>query len=269
MIKGIMANIDVKMGVTTILARVEAAYLQRSKDLQTRKPRLVSVSKTKPIEAIIEAYSTGQRHFGENYANEIIDKGLNEQILKECGDIKWHYIGRVQTNKINKIVKIPGLYMIETIDSEKLANNVDKAWAKIEKPDKGPLKVFLQINTSGEEEKNGIAPGNVTELYRYVNENCKNLKLEGLMTIGRFGHDYSAGPNPDFECLLQCHKIVCETFNLNPADVQLSMGMSDDFEHAIQRGSTNVRVGSSIFGYRPKKNEGNSNANDASGGSNS
>lgn len=82
-------------------------------------------------------------------------------------------------------------------------------------------------------EKNGIAPKNVTELYRYINENCKNLKLEGLMTIGRFGHDYSTGPNPDFECLLQCHQIVCETFNLNPADVQLSMGMSDDFEQAV------------------------------------
>lgn len=85
--------------------------------------------------------------------------------------------------------------------------------------------------------KNGINPNEVIELYRHIVDNCKNLQLEGLMTIGRFGHDYSTGPNPDFECLLQCHTNVCNTFNLNPAVVHMSMGMSDDFEQAVSHPS--------------------------------
>lgn len=83
---------------------------------------------------------------------------------------------------------------------------------------------------------------------------CCYFSLEGLMTIGRFGYDLSHGPNPDFLCLRKCRDDLCEELGLNWRDVGLSMGMSDDFEHAISLGSTNVRVGSSIFGARPKKN---------------
>lgn len=78
------------------------------------------------------------------------------------------------------------------------------------------------------------------ELYRHIIEKCKNLKLEGLMTIGRFGHDYSTGPNPDFICLVECHANVCKTFNLSPSDVHLSMGMSDDFEQAVSHPYQNL-----------------------------
>lgn len=82
-------------------------------------------------------------------------------------------------------------------------------------------------------EKSGVNPENVIPLCRYIRETCTNLKLEGLMTIGKFGHDYSTGPNPDFISLMQCHKDVCEAFSLNEADVEISMGMSDDFEEAV------------------------------------
>lgn len=84
----------------------------------------MAVSKTKPIETIIEAYNAGQRHFGENYVQELVDKANSLEILENCKDIKWHFIGHLQTNKINKVMKLPGLYMIETIDSEKMAEAV-------------------------------------------------------------------------------------------------------------------------------------------------
>lgn len=82
-------------------------------------------------------------------------------------------------------------------------------------------------------------PDAVVELYRHIVENCKHLSAKGLMTIGRFGHDYSTGPNPDFICLLDCHKNVCNTFDLPPTDVQISMGMSDDFEQAVSWNAIN------------------------------
>lgn len=81
--------------------------------------------------------------------------------------------------------------------------------------------------------KSGIEPSAVIDLYRHITENCKHLLAKGVMTIGMFGYDYSLGPNPDFVCLLDCHKNVCNTFNLSPENVQISMGMSDDFEQAV------------------------------------
>lgn len=123
--------------------------------------------------------------------------------------------------------------MIETVDSEKLASNLDSAWGKLSKPDNEKLRVLVQINTSSEGVKNGVEPDDCTKLYRYILENCKNLKLVGIMTIGKFGHDYSTGPNPDFICLMKCHEDVCKTFGLDPDDVHVSMGMSDDFEKAV------------------------------------
>lgn len=88
---------------------------------------------------------------------------------------------------------------------------------------------LLYINLA----KSGVEPNSVIDVYRHILENCKHLSLKGLMTIGKFGYDYSLGPNPDFICLLQCHKNVCSTFNLTPEQVDISMGMSDDFEHAV------------------------------------
>lgn len=81
--------------------------------------------------------------------------------------------------------------------------------------------------------KSGIEPSDAIDLYRHIMEKCQHLTPKGLMTIGKFGYDYSLGPNPDFLCLIECQKNVCNTFNLSPDDVHLSMGMSDDFEQAV------------------------------------
>lgn len=84
----------------------------------------MAVSKTKPVEAILEAYEEGQRHFGENYVQELQEKANNQLILEKCKDIKWHFIGHLQSNKVKKVVQLPNLYMIETIDNKKIAEAV-------------------------------------------------------------------------------------------------------------------------------------------------
>lgn len=99
---------------------------------------------------ILEAYEVGQRHFGENYVQELVDKATDSVILEKCKDIKWHFIGHLQNNKVNKVLGIPNLYLIETLDSQKLANNLNKSWPKFGPPD-SKLRVMLQVNTSKEE----------------------------------------------------------------------------------------------------------------------
>lgn len=149
------------------------------------------------------------------------------------------------------IAKSPNLYLVETIGSIKVADMLDKAIAQEEKP---PLQVFVQVNTSGEEQKSGEDEAGSIELCRHVREKCAHLKLSGLMTIGAFDHDLSVGPNPDFQRLIAVRAQVCVALGIAEEDLELSMGMSNDFEHAIDVGSTNVRVGSTIFGARaPKK----------------
>jgi len=253
MFRSKMSEIDIKGGVRAILQRIDEAYAQRPKDIQAPKPCLVAVSKTKPIQLILDAYSVGQRHFGENYVKELVDKSRDKVILEKCPEIKWHFIGHLQNNKINKVIKLPNLYMIQTVDSQKLAEGLNSALEKNEADNKEPFKILIQINTSGEEAKNGVHPSEACELYKFIKENCKNLSVEGIMTIGAFGHDYSSGPNPDFIRLMQVHKTLCQENKLDPASFHVSMGMSDDFEEAIEMGSTIVRVGSSIFGHRERK----------------
>lgn len=135
-------------------------------DILTQKPFLVAVSKTKTVEDIIEAYSNGeQQHFGENYAKELAEKGTHKLLLDNCPNIKWHFIGNLQRNNVNKIIDLPGLYMIETVDSEKLAAAVDRSWGSRGRPGE-KLRVLVQVNTSHEENKGGINPADVTTLYR-------------------------------------------------------------------------------------------------------
>ncbi|XP_066246501.1 pyridoxal phosphate homeostasis protein [Euwallacea similis] len=248
-----MAEVNVKKGLKTALQRIEDACSKRSMEFRDLKPRLVAVSKVKPAELIVEVYEAGQRHFGENYVQELQEKSMHPLILEKCPDIKWHFIGHLQTNKINKVLSIPNLYIIETVHSRKLASQLNNNW-----PNFGPadskLKIMVQVNTSGEKEKSGVNPSDVTEITNYVLKECHNLRFEGLMTIGEYGYDYSKGPNPDFLSLIKCRDEVCKRLGLDWKEVELSMGMSNDFDKAIEMGSTNVRVGQLIFGERQYKN---------------
>lgn len=233
---------DVVKALRLVREKISAA----SKDLSGPTPRLVAVSKTKPKELVIAAYNEGQRHFGENYIQELLEKANSAEILRDCPDIKWHFIGRLQSNKVPKLPKIPNLFMVETLESQKTAAALNTTWAAHDLP---PLGVMVQVNTSGEEQKNGIEPRDVSQLVKFLSSECPSLKFSGLMTIGMAEHDQS-GPNPDFVCLAKCREDLCAELGLNLQDVELSMGMSADFEEAIRMGSTSVRVGSTIFGQR-------------------
>ncbi len=216
------------------------------RNLRSTKPRLVAVTKTKPVEMILCAHKQGQRHFGENYVQELVEK--SQHPLMAQLDICWHFIGHLQRNKCNNLVACPHLWAVETVDSERLASTLNASWER--KGTDQKLRVFVQVNTSGEASKHGSSGDEVVPLVKHVVTNCNGLMFMGLMTIGRIGHNYS---NPDFEYLVETRRRLCEDLSLEVEKVELSMGMSSDFEQAIDAGSTNVRVGSILFGARNPK----------------
>lgn len=237
-----MSEVDVARALQLVRGKIAAV----SAGLPGPTPRLVAVSKTKPKELVIAAYNEGQRNFGENYIQELLEKANDPEILRDCPQIRWHFIGRLQSKKVNKLPKIPNLFMVETLESQKTAGALNNAWTASGLP---PLNVMVQVNTSGEEQKNGIEPRDASELVKFLMKECPSLKFAGLMTIGMAERD-NTGPNPDFLCLAKCREEMCSELGLSVSDVELSMGMSADFEDAIRMGSTNVRVGSTIFGQR-------------------
>ncbi|EMG45562.1 hypothetical protein SBY92_004918 [Candida maltosa Xu316] len=211
------------------------------------KTNLVAVSKLKPSSDIMALYSIGVRHFGENYVQELISKA-NE--LPD--DIQWHFIGGLQSGKTKDLSKhVKNLYAVETVDGLKKCKQLNNTREKVEGE---VINVFLQVNTSGEEQKSGFK--NFEELQETVeyllSDESKKLNFLGIMTIGSFSESVSKdGENQDFKKLVDLKKQLDEKYNL---DLQLSMGMSNDYEQAIKQGSTNVRVGTTIFGARPPRN---------------
>ncbi|CAB9513754.1 Pyridoxal phosphate homeostasis protein [Seminavis robusta] len=211
--------------------------------------RLVAVSKTKPLELLQQAYDANQRIFGENYAQELVEKA--GQMPK---DVQWHFIGSLQSNKANALVKsvvpVSAQLTVETVSSLKLANKLNNAMEALEEadcPKDKKLNIFIQINTSGEESKSGIEPSEAVSLCKEISDKCNRLFIQGLMTIG------APGDLGCFDTLIQCRDQVCSDLGLESLEV--SMGMSGDFEAAIERGATNVRVGSTVFGARDYSNK--------------
>ncbi|KAK8496679.1 hypothetical protein V6N12_063939 [Hibiscus sabdariffa] len=216
----------------------------------------------RPVSLLRQVYDAGHRCFGENYVQELVEKAPQ---LPD--DIEWHFIGNLQSNKVKPLIAgVPNLAMVETVDDEKIANHLNRAVGNLERK---PLKVLVQVNTSGEEfnialhhviaAKSGVEPSGCVELVKHVSLNCPNLQFCGLMTIGM--PDYTSTPE-NFKTLANCRSEVCKALGIPEEQCELSMGMSGDFELGcvseirIEMGSTNVRVGSTIFGAReyPKKN---------------
>lgn len=229
-----------------VLAKVGAAVAARTtregRGGGPQSVRLVAVSKTKPVELLSEAYEAGHRHFGENYVQELVQKAPE---LPE--DIKWHFIGRLQSNKVSSLIKgCPKLACVETVTSEKLARALNKAVQLVSREEK--LRVMIQVNSSGEESKGGIEPRDCVALATFIARECEHLELAGFMTIG--APDYSGCRTEDFETLHTCRREAAAALTMEEEGLELSMGMSNDFENAILEGSTSVRVGSSIFGAR-------------------
>ncbi|CAG7678703.1 unnamed protein product [Allacma fusca] len=233
--------------------KIAAAAELRSEELQKLcpAPKLVAVSKTKPKEAVVEAYQNGQRFFGENYVQELVEKANSSEIKENCPEIQWHFIGHLQRSKVPKLVSIiDSLHVVETVSSEKLAVCLNDTLKK--KNVQSPLNVFIQVNTSGEESKSGASPDNLLELVKFILEKCPNLKLKGLMTIGAIDSSPELA-NDDFKLLYNLREEVCKELDLEQNALELSMGMSGDFEKAVIMGSTNLRIGSTIFGARQYK----------------
>jgi pyridoxal phosphate enzyme (YggS family) len=190
---------------------------------------LVAVSKKQPPEAIREAYAAGQRHFGENYAQEWRAKA---DALADLPELVWHFIGALQTNKAKYLAGRVGF--VHTVDREELARELAKRWAA-----RGEvLRVFLEVNVAGEGSKSGCRPEDAPALAAAVRA-LPALALEGLMCIPPAGED----PRQHFRRL----RALRDALGVR----ELSMGMSGDFREAIAEGATFVRVGTAVFGARP------------------
>jgi PLP dependent protein len=236
------ADVNVALNLQEVREAVGKACKDSGRD--PSEVKLVAVSKTKPLQLVKDAYASGHKYFGENYAQELCEKA--KEMNKS--DIEWHFIGGLQSNKANMLVKnvVPyGKLVVETVASMKLANKLNNAMSEFEGK---KLDIFVQVNTSGEDSKSGIAPDAVADLCRQISTECNQLNLVGIMTIG------SPGDSSDLDSLVKCREAVAEALGVSSSQLGLSMGMSNDFFEAILKGSTNVRVGSSIFGARDYSN---------------
>ncbi|CAI0650896.1 unnamed protein product [Colletotrichum noveboracense] len=222
-----------------------------------RNVRLVAVSKLKPANDVLALHhaTPPQLHFGENYAQEL---GQKAELLPRS--IQWHFIGGLQSTHAKKLAKIPNLFCVSSVDTLKKAQllNTSRAELIASSPDAAPLGIHVQVNTSGEESKSGASPGEETvALCRAVENDCPSLRLLGLMTIGAIARSKATTPeneNEDFLCLREQRDLVTKELGLD-RELELSMGMSEDFEGAVRLGSGEVRVGSTIFGERGPKSE--------------
>ncbi|PFG55279.1 hypothetical protein ATG66_1567 [Vibrio sp. ES.051] len=201
--------------------------------------QLLAVSKTKPVEAILEAYQAGQTAFGENYVQEGVSKVQHFAEHYPDNHIEWHFIGPIQSNKSRLVAE--HFDWVHTIDRPKIAQRLND-----QRPSKlNPLQVLIQVNTSGEASKSGITEAEVFELAELISR-LPNLTLRGLMSIPANLSDYDS-QRQEFRKLATLKHTLEAQF---PEIDTLSMGMSGDMTAAIDAGSTMVRIGTAIFGAR-------------------
>ncbi|HIJ87230.1 MAG TPA: YggS family pyridoxal phosphate-dependent enzyme [Desulfuromonadales bacterium] len=215
--------------------RIHAAAHQAGRDPAT--VRLVAVSKTRPSADIVEAYQAGQTVFGENYIQELVPK------LAEVSEaVEWHVIGHLQSNKVKYIAGQVAL--IHSVDRISLASEINRQWGKLGKI----CNILVQVNISGETTKSGTTEAGAIQLVRAC-ALLRNIRVRGLMTMPPFFDDPEAA-RPFFAGLRRLSEAVTAE-NIAGVDMaELSMGMSGDFEAAIEEGATLVRVGTAIFGNR-------------------
>jgi hypothetical protein len=219
----------------TILEKYSAIQISIPKHVT-----LVAVSKTKPIEVIQELYNAGQRVFGENRVQELVEK--HDTLPK---DIKWHLIGHLQRNKVKYIT--PFVEMIHSIDSERLLDEVNSQGGKNNRK----IKVLLQFFIAQEETKFGFDWNEIEELFKRRNpESFQSIEFCGVMGMASFSDDENQVRN-EFNKLKQIfNQLKQDYFSTSTSFCEISMGMSGDYQIAIEEGSTMVRVGSSLFGSR-------------------
>jgi len=199
---------------------------------------MLAVSKTRPAADIRHAWRLGQRHFGENYLQEALDKQAE---LTDLDDISWHFIGPLQSNKTRAVAE--HFDWVHSVDRLKTAKRLSE-----QRPaDKPPLNLCLQVNVSDEDAKSGVTPNALLALAQSVSQ-LPNVRLRGLMAIPAPAETLSAQRKP-LATLRECLETLAQSLPDAPLDT-LSMGMSGDLEAAILEGATLVRLGSAIFGAR-------------------
>jgi pyridoxal phosphate enzyme (YggS family) len=219
-----------------------AAWQSLTTELLEKGVTLIAVSKTKPVSDIQELYALGQRDFGENYVQELADK--QPQLPQ---DIRWHYIGHLQSNKVKYIA--PFVHLIHAVDSFKLLLEINKQAAKHNRT----IKVLLQMHIADEETKFGMSNTELVEFLSYYEaqqDDLKNIQICGLMGMASLTDDETkirkelATLKNIFDMLQNNAFLFKDYFNT------ISMGMSSDYKIAIEEGSTMVRIGSMLFGSR-------------------
>ncbi len=225
-----MTKIRDKLQIIGAEIKKNAQQYQRADDIQ-----LLAVSKRHPVEAIQTAFQSGQRAFGENYVQELVEKA---QTLSNL-DISWHFIGPLQSNKTKHIAEVAN--WVHTIDRFKIAQRLND-----QRPEGlPPLSVCIQINISGETSKSGVSPSELEELASKVAK-LPHLRLRGLMVIPAPSDNFNS-QRATFEKVSK----IKDTLNQQGYKLDtLSMGMSGDMEAAIAEGATIVRIGTAIFGAR-------------------
>jgi pyridoxal phosphate enzyme (YggS family) len=220
-------SVSVPDRLRDVRQRIEGACARSHRE--TSSVTLIAVTKIFPASIIREAYEAGLRDFGENYVQEL---ELKVPEVHDLTDARFHLIGHLQSNKARKAAEL--FSVIQTVDSPKLARRLDEAGR--------PLDVMLEVKLSSEEAKSGADPGELPALIDAVRA-TKNLRLLGLMTMPPWSDD--AEPSRSFFRRL---RELATQFSLP----NLSMGMSHDFEVAIEEGATHIRVGTALFGKRKK-----------------
>jgi pyridoxal phosphate enzyme (YggS family) len=214
-----------------------SAYQSIHTKLSAQQVALIAVSKTKPNEELMELYALGQRAFGENYVQELVDKAGS---LPK--DIEWHFIGHLQSNKVKYIA--PFVHLIHGVDSEKLLQEINKQAVKQQRV----IDCLLQVHIAEEETKFGFDEASlITFLQSGRLADYPNVRIKGLMGMASFSDDH-VQVQKEFKQLKKCFDLTQDS--MGTACSILSMGMSGDYELAIQEGSNMVRIGSLLFGAR-------------------
>lgn len=201
--------------------------------------RLVAVSKTHPPDLIRDAIAAGVRSFGENKVQEA--EGKIAEVGRDAAE--WHLIGHLQSNKVRKTIQL--FDVIQSVDSIELAARLERI---CNEEGRSQLSVFIQVDLAGEATKSGVAEDDLPKLVSYLRE-CERLKLDGLMIIPPFFDDPESS-RPYFQSLRVLRDRMAAEGAFTGGRGELSMGMSHDFEVAIEEGATIVRIGTAVFGER-------------------
>ena len=230
----------VRAVVAADAARREEATATSSSSIP---PRLIAVSKTKPVELLAAAYAAGQRDFGENFVPELCQKAREIERAGTSPGIRWHLVGELIDDEIELLAQCPGLHLVHSCPSVSAAQLLDSACAKHRT---APLGILLQIATGGSEQS-GVDPSDAPTAAVAVRDSCSSLELRGVMCVGQYGADSTS----HYQQLLTAREAVAAALGVqDESSLLLSMGMSEDFRSAVRLGATHVRVGSTIFGAR-------------------